>query len=388
MIHPRRCSLLRSSFDRLFFASSSAIMVNFTILKVVVIVFLSVALYNFIELNVYITTTFKRKKGLYFWSFLIATWGVAFNSVGYLLKHMEITTEGNLYATLILIGWCTMITGQSVVLYSRLHIVMHNKNWLRAVLIMIITNAVWLHIPVIILVYGANSDNPHPFEKPYTIFEKIQLSVFVVQELIISGLYVYETFKLLKLERTIGNRGTRSVLHHLISVNVFVILLDFSILGLEFANLYEIQTAWKPLVYSVKLKLEFSILNRLVQMTRNARSGESHSYSHNAIQSGGLALSTLKGTGHQQSLVQGVNQTNQWAVHVGKSKGKGNNLPSAVIKTTEFKVSSHSRRRSETSLAESGTEILAEAAPHDGQAIEGGSASSVASDINYGKYEN
>jgi hypothetical protein len=109
--------------------------------------------------------------------------GVAFNSIGYLLKHLALTTRANLYATLILIGWCTMITGQSVVLYSRLHLVMHNKKRLRTVLIMIITNALWLHIPVIILVYGANSNNPTPFEKPYAIYEKLQLSIFFVQEL-------------------------------------------------------------------------------------------------------------------------------------------------------------------------------------------------------------
>lgn len=249
-------------------------MVSIDTKSAVVLVFICVAFYNFLELEVLILSTFKRRRGLYFWSFNIATWGVAFNATGYLLKHLELSTQPHLYATLILIGWCTMITGQSVVLYSRLHLVLHNRKRLRAVLIMIVTNALWLHIPVIILVYGANSNNPTPFEKPYSIYEKIQLSVFFVQELIISGLYVYETTKLLRLEKTIGNGGTLQVMNHLIFVNILVILLDFSILGLEFANQYEIQTAWKPLVYSVKLKLEFSILNRLVELTKKRQKWE------------------------------------------------------------------------------------------------------------------
>ena len=364
-------------------------MADLTVLKVVVVVFLSIALYNFLELNVQIFTTFKRRKGLYFWSFTIATWGILFNSIGYLLKHLEVTTEGNLYATLILIGWCSMITGQSVVLYSRLHIVMHNTKRLRAVLIMIITNAIWLHIPIIILVYGANSNNPAPFERPYSIYEKIQLTVFVLQELIISGLYVYETISLLKLEKTIGNHSTRGVLYHLIYVNVLVMLLDFSIIGLEFANLYEIQTSWKPLVYSIKLKLEFSILNRLVELTKSARSGDSRSYS-NAVRSGGLALGTIKGNGtaQQRSVARGVDQTGEWEVHVGGGKGESNALPSTVIKTTEVKIQSHSRRRSDASLAESRTEILEETTNHDMHETERGSASSVSSDIGYGKYAN
>ena len=364
-------------------------MADLTVLKIVVVVFLSVALYNFLELNVQIFTTFKRRKGLYFWSFTIATWGIIFNSIGYLLKHLEVTKEGNIYATLILIGWCSMITGQSVVLYSRLHIVMHDTRRLRAVLIMIITNAIWLHIPIIVLVYGSFSSNPGPFERPYSIYEKIQLTVFVLQELIISGLYVYETVNLLKLEKAIGNNGTRSVLYHLIYINVLVMLLDFSIIGLEFADLYEVQTAWKPLVYSIKLKLEFSILNRLVELTRNARSGDSRSYS-NAARSEGLALGTIKNnnTTHQRSVARGVDQAGVWEVHVGGGNGKTNALPATVVKTTEVKIQSHSRRRSDVSLAESQKEILPEAASHCGNGTERGSATSVSSDVEHGKYAN
>jgi hypothetical protein len=361
--------------------------------KAIVVVFLSIALYNFLELNAYILTAFKRRSGLYFWSFTVSTWGVAFNSVGYLLKHLHVTSKNNLYSTLILIGWCTMITGQSVVLYSRLHIVMHNRQRLRAVLIMIITNAIWLHIPIIILVYGANSTNPGPYEKPYSIYEKIQLSVFITQELIISGLYLWETSSMLKLERTIGNNGTRIVLRHLLLVNVIVILLDFSILGLEFANLFEIQTAWKPLVYSVKLKLEFSILNRLVELTRSARSGDpnnSHSYSRNAARSGNLALGTFKGTTVHRSVAQGADTANKWEIHVGAGKHDNPALPSTVIKTTEFKIQSHSRRKSEVSLAESGTEGLVDSAAPDSHepGTSGASgASSASSHVRGGSYQ-
>jgi hypothetical protein len=357
--------------------------------KAIVVVFLSIALYNFLELNAYILTAFKRRSGLYFWSFTVSTWGVAFNSVGYLLKHLHVTSKSNLYSTLILIGWCTMITGQSVVLYSRLHIVMHNRQRLRAVLIMIITNAVWLHVPIIILVYGANSTNPGPYEKPYSIYEKIQLSVFITQELIISGLYLWETSGMLKLERTIGNNGTRIVLRHLIVVNVVVILLDFSILGLEFANFFEIQTAWKPLVYSVKLKLEFSILNRLVELTRSARSGDpnSHSYSRNAARSGNLALGTFKGTTVHRSVAQGADTANKWEIHVGGGKQDNPALPSTVIKTTEFKIQSHSRRKSEVSLAESGTEGLVDSAAPDSHEPGTSGASSASSHVRGGSYQ-
>jgi hypothetical protein len=257
-------------------------MVDFNTEDIFVVIFISIALYNFIELHVLILSHFRRRKGLYFWSFTIATWGVAFNSIGYLLKHRALTTSSNLYATLILIGWCTMVSGQSVVLYSRLHLLMDNKTWLRAVLIMIITNAVCMDIPVIVLVYGSNSSNPTPFEEPYSIYEKLQLCAFFVQELVLSGLYIWETTKLLKPGGAISNSGIVRFLNHLIYVNVFIILLDLTVLGLEFANMYTIQTAWKPLVYSIKLKLEFSILNRLVELIRPPGNDTSYSHSQSA----------------------------------------------------------------------------------------------------------
>lgn len=237
--------------------------------QVAIVALISIALYNVAELNFIIATTFKRRSGLYFWSFIVATWGIAFNAIGYLLKHLELVQNGTTYATIIIIGWCSMVTGQSFVLYSRLHLLLHNQYHLRLVLGMIIFNAIAMHVPVTALVYGSFGPNPEPYLQPYTIYEKVQLSVFFIQETIISGLYVYETYKLLRLKRAIsGSAQRRKLMSHLIFVNIAVIFLDISILVLEFANYYNLQTAWKPLVYSVKLKAEFNILNKLVDFTQ------------------------------------------------------------------------------------------------------------------------
>ena len=43
-------------------------------------------------------------------------------------------------------GWVMMVTGQSVVLYSRLHLVMQNQKVLKAVLMMIIVDGVLVSI--------------------------------------------------------------------------------------------------------------------------------------------------------------------------------------------------------------------------------------------------
>lgn len=235
-----------------------------------------------------IFTTFKRRSGLYFWSFTISTWGVAIWSLGFLLKDTgvisHIPNNYLLYMTFIEIGFVTMVTGQSFVLYSRLHIVVHSRRKLRLAFSMIIFDAIICHVPIIVVAFGTNSPHPGPFVEAYSVYEKVQVTIFFIQELILSGLYIRETIRMMGMERHtgLGNGGSRKLMRHLVLVNVIIIALDITILGLEYAHLFQLQTAYKGLVYSVKLKMEFSILNRLVEMVRGT-AGTSSSRGHATV---------------------------------------------------------------------------------------------------------
>lgn len=57
--------------------------------------------------------------------------------------------------TFICLGWYCMVTGQSLVLYSRLHLVVRRR--LRWVLGMIILNAIVLHGGTTVLVFGVST---------------------------------------------------------------------------------------------------------------------------------------------------------------------------------------------------------------------------------------
>ncbi|ETS80885.1 hypothetical protein PFICI_08414 [Pestalotiopsis fici W106-1] len=230
--------------------------------------FLSIALYNFFELNTIIYTTFKRRSGLYFWSFLISTNGVAPYAIGFLLKDLDLSPSVYIDISLIIVGWVCMVTGQSFVLYSRLHLVMREREKLRLVLIMIIVNGFVCHVPATILVYGANSAHPDKWLKPYNIFEKIEVTLFFIQETILSGIYIYQTLGFFRLESALHGKAATKLMIHLIWINVLIIILDSSIISLEFANFYNMQTAVKGLVYSIKLKLEFKVLNDLIELTK------------------------------------------------------------------------------------------------------------------------
>lgn len=99
--------------------------------------------------------------------------------------------------------------------------------------------------------------------------EKIQMTAFCIQEFIISTVYLLETVKLLK---TSYHEKKRKVMYQLIFVNAFIIIIDLALLGVEYASLYQLETTLKGIVYSIKLRLEFAVLNQLVAFTRAPRS--------------------------------------------------------------------------------------------------------------------
>ena len=143
--------------------------------------FTAVAWYNVAELNVQVFLTFKRHRGLYFWSLIISSYGCVLHALGFLLKFFALTTSTYLSVTIITIGWYCMVTGQAVVLYSRLHLVVREQRVLRGILTMIIIDAICFHIPTTVLTYGSNaSSNASPnaqntFTQAFAIVERLQV---------------------------------------------------------------------------------------------------------------------------------------------------------------------------------------------------------------------
>ncbi|KAL1965349.1 hypothetical protein VTN77DRAFT_5786 [Rasamsonia byssochlamydoides] len=171
-----------------------------------------------------------------------------------------------------------MVTGQSMVLFSRLHLVVQNPKVLRRVLYMIVVDAVLLHVPTTVLTYGSNfdPDNVHIING-YNIMERIQMTAFCLQEFIISGIYIYETVGLLKAD---PEPGSRRLMYRLVTINLLIILMDIGLLVTEYLNFYIIETTLKATVYSVKLKLEFAVLGKLVNLVRT------HSWKSESVNKG------------------------------------------------------------------------------------------------------
>ncbi|KAF7718618.1 Uncharacterized protein PECH_006348 [Penicillium ucsense] len=291
------------------------------IVRIAIATFIGVAWYNVIELVVLVFITFKRYHGPYFWSMLISSIGILPYSVGYLVKFFGLTSATWLPITLITIGWWTMVTGQSFVLYSRLHLVQENRRILRMVKGMIIANVFLLHVPTTALTFAANLLQTPTAVAGYKVMEKIQLTGFCVQEVIISSFYMWKTNRML---RDNSDPGSRKTVLQLLAVNVSCILMDIALMVIEFNNLYLYQTTLKATLYSVKLKLEIAVLGKLVKIAHQNVFG-AHGYGHG--QAGG--------PGHFPSYVDPTLQEGDYR-HPGFSAGtsegsKGLRGPSHTI---------------------------------------------------------
>ncbi|PGH16428.1 hypothetical protein AJ79_01759 [Helicocarpus griseus UAMH5409] len=307
--------------------------------------FMTIALYNVIELHFLLFNTFKRKwHGLYFWSLLASVWGVAMNGLAVVFETFQFAENRTgliVIMVFLVLGWYMMVTGQSLVLYSRLHLLAVNRRIIRALLIMIIVDALVLHIPNTIAIFLVNLLPPGnaAIQSFYLTYEPLQLTIFSVQELIISGVYIFRTLKVLKASQNFRGTPAHKTLLKLIYMNIFIIAMDVTLVALQFAGYDLLQHFYKPAVYSVKLKLEFAILNQLLEVMRGPTHTSHYSSSNNRT--------TLTGVPNGSKFMPGFNKDDDdptYNAFAARNKSPNNNIPlsniehGGVTKTTQVTI--------------------------------------------------
>jgi hypothetical protein len=153
--------------------------------------------------------------------------------------------------------WVPMVSGQSLVLYSRLSLIGLDKRIRRYALGMIVFNGFILHTATVVTTAGSNSQVSNLFIKPYAIIERVQITVFSVQEFILSGIYVWKAWKFLAVYQSGGSKTQdklRAMMLHLILSNVVVVLLDITVIVLEFVGLYYLQVRSPEISFNLSVQ--------------------------------------------------------------------------------------------------------------------------------------
>lgn len=149
---------------------------------------------------------------------------------------------------------------------------MRNRHISRIALAMIVTDAVLFHIPTFV-VFMLGISSPASFMKyvsTMNILERVQIVMFSVQELILSGLYIYGTFKM--AQDSFNSRIRRTIML-LITIQIAAICCSALLIVLDFTGYYILKSFIHSFVYAFKLRLEFVILNEFRRLVTQAKSG-------------------------------------------------------------------------------------------------------------------
>lgn len=126
----------------------------------------AISWYIGIEINMSLFLLFKRRRGLYFWSCAIASWGVILQPLFMLLADFDIWKDPVPSLVMIYITWFIMVIPQSWVLYSRLHLLMRTTKTLERIKYVLIFNSVVFSIPTMVIGTLAVSRNEGKIASP------------------------------------------------------------------------------------------------------------------------------------------------------------------------------------------------------------------------------
>lgn len=113
--------------------------------------FTGISWYIGLEINTSLFLLFKRRRGLYFWSCALSSWGVILQPLFIILADFGVWKSAVPSITMIYLTWLVMVVPQSWVLYSRLHLLLRNARMLKAIKIVLIFNSVAFSIPTVVI---------------------------------------------------------------------------------------------------------------------------------------------------------------------------------------------------------------------------------------------
>jgi hypothetical protein len=92
--------------------------------------------------------------------------------------------------------------------------------------------------------------------------------MFSTQEIIISSFYVRAAYKYLQSQFNAQKDKARNAMCLLLLIQLIIIALDITIIVLDLSGYLKLKVIIHSFVYSVKLELEFVVLNQLIEMSR------------------------------------------------------------------------------------------------------------------------
>jgi hypothetical protein len=255
-----------------------------TILRSIILVFNSVAIWSSVPLTLRLFTAIKDRRSLYFRAMLLSSWGLTLRAIAYWLRYFSgrgvpwwlfgLMTQG---------GWVCMVSGFALVLWSRLGFVLHSERVKKWLLCMIVGNGVVFHTAMTVLGFGVwamlevkdqttITGRMRRFPDVQRVFECIQIVAFNGQELLLASLYIRAAYIYLRDWSALGAAGSRRKVRRamilLLTMQGIVVFIDVAIITIDLLGLIQMKGMIHSFIYCVKLELEFLVLNQLVEISK------------------------------------------------------------------------------------------------------------------------
>lgn len=174
------------------------------------------------------------------------------------------------------LGFWMMVTGQSLVLYSRLNLIVGEPIKIRWAGFMIAVTFFLLMVPTTTFLIASTAmtsltaeQQPSLF-RAFSILENVQTAALTLQETILASLYIREARRSLQPMRLIKGRAVCLLLRQLTAMCVLTVCLDATLMGLQYSGrFFDLQTMWKGVAYGVKLQVEALVLSHLTRLVRS-----------------------------------------------------------------------------------------------------------------------
>jgi hypothetical protein len=167
-------------------------------------------------------------------------------------------------------SWIMMIIGFSLVLYSRLYLIIISHRIRRLLLPIVLVTILTTNILVSVLIYLSTYLKHHtPLSASLNLLSwKLQV-IPPVQEIVLTSLYLYFFIQFLR-GRFQHSRLGRKTFYFLCIGQVIIVTCDGGLLAISYAKLSVIRTIILPFLYALKLEFEFIVLNRLTHFTQSS----------------------------------------------------------------------------------------------------------------------
>ncbi|RAK96026.1 uncharacterized protein BO80DRAFT_315202, partial [Aspergillus ibericus CBS 121593] len=234
-----------------------------------VVAFVSISAFSSMGLVYLIFDFFKRRRGLYFWSLLIASVGTII-ACAFCLLFIFGNADTLLPSSIgVVLSYTTISVSNSLVLYSRVHLVTGGRKP-RWILYMIIGSVLLLQFPHVITVPAAAAVHGRGnWTQAVMILEKISVVGYCLREMIILGFYAWATIRNLRPLIFLRGRQGRKLIIALIFAGGVSFALDTANMVVDFTVASAVVAAFVPFIISTKLLVEFAALNKLIRLVHS-----------------------------------------------------------------------------------------------------------------------